>query len=284
MKKNLIISVFTVFIFVNCSFALSLSGRVVNIRTNRGQQNITISAVSASLSEDKLKAVTDSEGVFIVSGLKKNTEYILKTESAKDSLVFPKNNTVHTGKKDIENFNFAYYPKYSVSGKVSGEVKTKGLTIMFKSGSPFHDNSLSSIDENGVYKADGLIYGQEYDAFVNSDFQIYGVLGGGSIMVFENSVKDMKITPLFYAAGIVFNAETGAGLAGVAVKAVSSDGSHEQTAVSYEDGSFVMSGLYYGESYTVTAEPQAGFEIPSEVKTGTVSSTVTGLNFPFIRK
>lgn len=284
MKIKLILAVFMAICFAKSSFALDVSGKIVNIYTSKGQKNIKISITSVPSPEESFDAVTGPEGNFIVSGLKNNTEYIIKSESTKNSIVYPRSSRIKIDKTDIKDFNFAYYPKYSVTGKISGDVKTKGLTVIFKSGSPFYDTASSTIDENGRYKVNGLIYGQDYNIFVNSDFYPFGILGDNSITITENNVKDMEIAAVFYGTGMVFDAETQKGLRDITVTAISTDGLYEQKTDTSADGSFILNGLYYGENYIIKIDTHPGFEIPSEIKTGTVRSTVTGLNIPVITK
>ncbi|MCL2144843.1 MAG: hypothetical protein FWH43_05060 [Endomicrobia bacterium] len=283
--KKLLLSIFAVAVSAGYLHALELSGKVVNIHTNKGLQNIKITAVSDIHAFEEFNAVTNAEGFFSISGLKKNSRYTVKALSSDNSAITPKSKTIHTSKTDISGCDFAYYPRYSISGTInSGSIKTSGLKIMFKSGAPFYDSAVSYVNENGGYKAYGLIYGQEYYAFVSSDFHVYAIAGDNLITASDNNVKDMDIVQVFYGIGKVFDHTTKTGLSDIIVKAVNSDGRHEISAVTSADGSFIFADLHYGESYKITAEPQPGFELPDEIKTGTVKSTVTDLNFSFISK
>ena len=282
---KILLSVFVVAVSVNCLFALELSGRVVNIQTNEGRQNIKITVISEASPFEEFKSVTDADGVFTVSGLKNNTKYVVKAEMSDKFVITPKSGVIQTFKADIKNYNFIYYPKYSVSGTISSnEIKVYGLKIMFKSGAPFYDGSVSYSDEGGRYSACGLIYGQEYCAYVSSDFHVYGIKEDNSITISENNIKDIKVIHIFHGTGRVFDSVTKAGLADVVVNAVSADGLHEISAVTPVDGSFVLSGLHSGENYIITAKAHPGFEFPDKIKTGVVKSTITDLNFPFISK
>ncbi|MCL1971710.1 MAG: carboxypeptidase-like regulatory domain-containing protein [Endomicrobia bacterium] len=282
---KILLSVIIVAVSVSYLFALELSGRVVNIQTNEGRNDIKITVISEKYPFEEFKSVTDADGVFTVSGLKSNTKYAVKAEISDKFVITPKSAVLQTSKADIKNYNFIYHPKFPVSGTISSnEIKTPGLKIMFKSGAPFYDSSVAYPDENGRYSTRGLIYGQEYRAYISSDFQVYGIKGDNSITISENNIKDIKIVRVFHGTGRVFDSATKEGLAGVAVHAVSADGSHEISAVTSADGSFVLSGLHNGENYIITAKPQPGFEFPYEIKTGIVKSAVTDLNFPFIPK
>lgn len=283
--KKLFLFVYAVFSFTGLSFAVDLSGKVINIHTNQAQPNVKITAVPASSATDELEAITGTDGVFVISGLKNNSEYIIKGEISDKFLISPKNTKISTKKSDIKNLDLAYYPKYSVTGDISlGKFKSNDLNVMFKSGSPFYESSTSSVDENGRYKAEGLVYGQEYNVFIGSRFQVFGILDDNSITISGNAVKNMAVVPVFYGTGRVYDSQTHKGLKDIVVKAVSSNSSHEHTASTSSDGTFILNDLYYGESYIVTAEPQAGYELPEEIKIDSVKGTITDLAFPFISK
>lgn len=285
IRRIIGLSVLSIVFFANYSHSLELSGRIVNISTSKGQQNIKVTVIPASGSQGEIGAVTDAAGIFSVPGLENGSRYIVKAATAGSYAVFPKFREIQTLKSDIQNCDFIYCPKYSVSGFIdSGALKSSGLKIMFKSEAPFYDNAVAYTGENGRYKVDGLIYGQEYRAYISSGFNVYGVVGDNSLTVSKSNIKNMKILPVFYGTGKVLNADTKHGLADVVVKAVSFGGAHEISSVSSSDGSFILTGLYYGESYVISADSQPGFEIPAAMKTGTVKSTVTGLDFLFISK
>jgi hypothetical protein len=281
MKKTLFTGLSIIFLS-SYSFAFDLSGQVYNFQTKKGMRHVSVFAVSGDLSGSEIKTETDINGNFTLSGLQKNDCYTVKAFYSNDSLIMPKTARVDTLKKDIDALDFAYYPKYSVSGNISSSlIKTKNIRISFKSGEPFNDYISVLADDEGKYEADGLIYGQRYAISVASEFQLYGIDGCDSIEISENNLKDIDVIPVFYGTGRVYDNSTGEGLEGIEIKAVSLEKKHQISAKTSKDGTFILSGMRYGQNYTVSANFLTGYRQSLEIQTGTVKSTASDLNFPF---
>lgn len=279
-----------VLLSVSQSGAVDLKGTVTNAAAKSGQKGIIVTAVEHR-SGINISSETDYAGEFEIKGLKKGARYNIRASYSGNGTILPKEGQITIESRDIEGYNYSYYPRYGVSGRVSSDVidKVSGLAVVFRSQEPFYDYQSATVDGDGFYSLE-LLYDQQYDIYVTSVRQLYGDKNNASIRVLSGeNKKDIKIVPVYYAVGRVFEAGTGTGLSDITITAVSieSDGAGKRFSAEVNaDGYYVLSGLYYGENYKVTVTHNLpGSDIkPLETETGIIKSTITNLNFPVVNQ